>query len=292
MGAPVVASYTDYEERRLRWLEACRSFPDGCHGAGAEIVRQWVYHSNALEGSPVDQNTTERILADDPPAETPDAHIAEVRDHRHAIALVRELAETDEPLCEGLARRLHNALHEHFRPTQPGERPCTHKSFMHCTSISPELGQRYESFSHWEQFVRSDVFQRFHPIKQAARVHHSLMDLRPFPYGTGKVARLLVNLILLRQGYPPAVFFEEQYAGYYYFSRRSTRRFAQMIADALDASFDVYYQEIPAKFRPYQTKAMDFPADMGVSKRKKASVSTGEPTNPVMEQGEKAGDNR
>ena len=118
--------------------------------------------------------------------------------------------------------------------------------------------------------MHSPLFERFHPIKQAARVHHALLDLAPFPSGTGKVARLLCNLVLLRHGYPIAVLKEDNGTTYYYCTRRSTRLMVEMVASAVDESFELYYQQVPAKFRPYESRAMDYPADTGSRKRSRS----------------------
>jgi Fic family protein len=44
-----------------------------------------------------------------------------------------------------------------------------------------------------------------HPVERAAHAHFWLVDIHPFVGGNGRVARLLMNLLLLRNGYPIAI---------------------------------------------------------------------------------------
>jgi len=44
-----------------------------------------------------------------------------------------------------------------------------------------------------------------HPVAVAALAHHRLAAIHPFVDGNGRTARLVMNLILMQDGYPPTV---------------------------------------------------------------------------------------
>jgi Fic/DOC family len=44
--------------------------------------------------------------------------------------------------------------------------------------------------------------------------HHGFLAVHPFLDGNGRTARLLLNLMLLRDGYPPALLLQEWRLGY------------------------------------------------------------------------------
>lgn len=44
-----------------------------------------------------------------------------------------------------------------------------------------------------------------HPVKIAADAHIKLVSIHPFADGNGRTARLLLNLLLMQKGYPPAL---------------------------------------------------------------------------------------
>lgn len=280
MNTPLV-DFAQCEDRRLKWIEVCRGFPQVEASVGQELARLFIYHSNALSGSPVNQETTELILEGKlTHEEVEENHYWEVVDHRAALAVAQEEAAGESELGQAPARRLHALLGEHYRPAPPPEKPLSRFPFPHGARVLPQRGLRYPDFDAWESFVASENFRRFHPIKQAARVHHGLVDLQPFAWGNGKLARLMLNLVLLRHGYPMIVLKEDESALYHYVSRHSLRRFTELVVAGLEESFQRYYQQVPAKFRPYESRQIDYPADMGRGRRSRGERRGAPPAQP------------
>lgn len=50
-------------------------------------------------------------------------------------------------------------------------------------------------------WLTSDLVE--HPVLTASQAHYKLVTIHPFVDGNGRTARLLMNLLLLQQGYPP-----------------------------------------------------------------------------------------
>lgn len=46
-------------------------------------------------------------------------------------------------------------------------------------------------------------------FRYAALAHYKLVDIHPFTDGNGRTSRLLMNLILIRAGYPPVIILKE-----------------------------------------------------------------------------------
>jgi len=57
--------------------------------------------------------------------------------------------------------------------------------------------------------------RRFNPVELAAFAHHEIARIHPFVDGNGRTARLLCNLILMRNGYPPIVVRTRERAKYF-----------------------------------------------------------------------------
>lgn len=49
-----------------------------------------------------------------------------------------------------------------------------------------------------------------HAVRYAALAHYKLVDIHPFVDGNGRTSRLIMNLILLKAGYPPVMILKEQ----------------------------------------------------------------------------------
>ncbi len=66
----------------------------------------------------------------------------------------------------------------------------------------------------WEGWL-SDAAHDLHPVALAAQAHHRLVAIHPFIDGNGRTARLVMNLILFRYGYPPTVLLSINRRQYY-----------------------------------------------------------------------------
>lgn len=65
----------------------------------------------------------------------------------------------------------------------------------------PDDVPRYmEEFNDW---LNSEDSQRLHPVEFAALAHYKLVYVHPFIDGNGRTSRLLMNLILMKHGFPP-----------------------------------------------------------------------------------------
>ncbi len=61
----------------------------------------------------------------------------------------------------------------------------------------------------WVQWLSSDNALRYDPVTRAAIAHHDFEALHPFTDGNGRVGRLLLNLMLMQDGYTPALVLRE-----------------------------------------------------------------------------------
>ena len=84
-----------------------------------------------------------------------------------------------------------------------------------------------------------------HPVHIAAEAHYRLVSIHPFVDGNGRTARLLMNLLLMQEGYPPAIIRPEDRHDYITSLEKgqsggSTEDYYQVIYDAVDRSLNVY----------------------------------------------------
>lgn len=56
-----------------------------------------------------------------------------------------------------------------------------------------------------DKFIENLNWNKNHPVIRAAQGHYDFVTIHPFIDGNGRTTRLLMNLILMQNGYPPAI---------------------------------------------------------------------------------------
>ncbi len=86
---------------------------------------------------------------------------------------------------------------------------------------------------------------KLHPVKRAAKVHVDFVGIHPFIDANGRTSRLLMNLELLKAGYPPCIITVENRLAYYealdqWMASGKTEAFIELVADAVLDGFKPY----------------------------------------------------
>lgn len=91
--------------------------------------------------------------------------------------------------------------------------------------------------------------QDMHPVERAAEAHYRLVTIHPFVDGNGRTARLLMNLILMQQGFPPALIRKRDRLRYISSLEKaqlggSKESYLKIIAEAVNRSMDIYLKAV------------------------------------------------
>jgi Fic family protein len=91
-----------------------------------------------------------------------------------------------------------------------------------------------------------------HPVIAAGRAQHRLVYIHPFADGNGRTARLLMNLVLIRCGYPPAVVHVDERPRYYATLEQASltgddRPFLRLVAEVAQRSLDIVLHTVRAR---------------------------------------------
>ena len=88
---------------------------------------------------------------------------------------------------------------------------------------------------------------KLHPVELAAEAHYKLVTIHPFVDGNGRTARLLMNLILMMNSYPPAIIRTTDRLAYINSLEKaqlggSKDDYLKLIYEAVDHSLDLYLE--------------------------------------------------
>lgn len=204
----------------------------------------WLLHDNALEGIVLSQAEIHHALSSDTSSDRArEAMYRGIRDHKAAIDLMIDLAHAQQQhqhqhqhppagaINVALLRHLYDVLtRENKKVGSPyrGDK-LLHRIYTHdivpADQIPPRLRKLCEALD--------GELQPHHPVVRAARVHFDFMSIYPWTQNNGKIARLLMNLLLLRDGYPPAVISGSNRRRYYESLRTSDETLTELIRETL-----------------------------------------------------------
>lgn len=86
--------------------------------------------------------------------------------------------------------------------------------------------------------------KKLHPVALSAILHHKLVAIHPFFDGNGRTARLVMNVTLMRKGFPLAIILKTDRKKYYTVLQKAdngdTTSFVLFVAQAVERSLDLY----------------------------------------------------
>ena len=250
-------------DRLKQQLDALRPLPPEVTGRVEQKLRiESNYHSNALEGNTLTLGETRSLLLHGLTARgKPMREHLDIEGYDRAIKELARMAREDHPLSESFICNLHRVLlNEPYevetiaadgRNTRRAIAVGAYKSTAN--NIVTSTGETYyftppEQVRHamrelidWYQALEKEGE---HPIISAAIFHYRFVRIHPFDDGNGRMARLLMNRILLQHGYPLAIV------------RRDTRaRYLQELERA-DQTED------PGQFIDYIASCCEYPLNL------------------------------
>lgn len=160
------------------------------------------YTSNAIEGNTLTAVETTLVIEKGITVSgKPLKDHLEALDHYEAIRWVRELGRQATPITESDIRNLHRLVVQRSAPEIAGQyanlpRYVRTETGRHTFPSPAEISPLMNDFAQWLKTAPVNP-------ETAFAAHQRLVDIHPFHDGNGRTARLLMNLVLIRAGYPP-----------------------------------------------------------------------------------------
>ena len=164
-----------------------------------EFVVEYTYNSNAIEGNTLTLRETDMVLKGLTIAQKPLKDHLEAIGHRDAFRFVADLVKDNIPLSESIIKQIHYLVLAD-KPDDRGKYRNVPVRIMGAknTPVQPYLIQ-----PKLEQLLADYKNRQGHIITKLAWFHIEFESIHPFIDGNGRTGRLLVNLELMKAGYPP-----------------------------------------------------------------------------------------
>lgn len=215
------------------------------------------YNSNHIEGNTLTYGQTEvLLLLGEVVGSAKMKDLEEMKAHALCLNLIMTEARSANPLTEGFIRGLHQVMlredHIVYRKSPGGE---TTSYVIHAgryktrpNSVITRTGERFEYASPEETpalmhdlvswYNETDRQGVLSPIELAALFHYRYIRIHPFEDGNGRMARLMVNFILLRHDYPMIVIHSHKKDAYLRALSAADRKTGPVPADGAHATLD------------------------------------------------------
>ena len=209
-----------------------------------DLILRWTYHSNAIEGNTLTLLETKVVLEGITVGGKALREHFEAINHRNAIYYVEDIIKKEEPFSEWQIRNIHQLILKNIDDDNAGRYRQQNVLISGATNTPLDytlLNDKMAQFIDWYN-TEADLM---HPIARAAKVHADFVGIHPFIDGNGRTSRLLMNLELMKAGYPPCLITVENRLAYYealdqWMASGQTEFFNQLVADAVLEGFRPY----------------------------------------------------
>ncbi len=264
-------------------LDKLRPLPSAAVKKLQERFRlEMTYNSNAIEGNSLTLKETFLVINEGITVKgKPLKDHLEAKDHYAALEYLYDLVEKDRrhTISERLIRSLHQLIVQETEREQAGKYRTANVYIAGAKHTPPdafEVPRMINEAIYWlSRNKKMDI------VELSAMFHHKLVYIHPFFDGNGRTARLAMNLILMRNGYPLSIILKQDRKKYYnVLAKADAGQYAPLvnfIAQSVERSFDVYLKTLAphkvkerpftlsqlAKGTPYSAKYLNLLARQG-----------------------------
>lgn len=164
-----------------------------------EFMVEYTYSSNAIEGNTLTLQETALVLEGVTIDKKPLKDHLEVVGHRDAFLYVQELVQNKVAFSEVIIKQIHTLV----LMDRPEDRGIYRRIPVRIMGAYHEPPDPVLVPELMEKLVAEFDNKKLHPIESAALFHLKFEGIHPFVDGNGRTGRLILNLFLMQNGYPP-----------------------------------------------------------------------------------------
>jgi Fic family protein len=209
-----------------------------------KLFLEWTYNTNAIEGNTLTMNETKVVLEGiTVGGKTMREHL-EVINHRDAISYVEEIVHKKEPFSEWQIKNFHRLVYKGIDDEYAGvyrREQVFIAGAKHTPPAHYLIQEKMEQMINWYHHEGIHL----HPVERGAMLHAIFVGIHPFNDGNGRTSRLLLNLELMKEGFPPVIIKVENRLVYYEaldkaFITEDYSDFIALVVREVDDSLDLY----------------------------------------------------
>lgn len=229
-------------EEKLEELNKRRPLTEGeLERLNEEFLTEYTYNSNAIEGNTLTLRETDMVLRGLTIDQKSLKEHLEVIGHKEAFDFVTELVKEKCEINERVIKQIHYLV----LADKKDDRGVYRRVPVRIMGAAHETAQPYLIVTKMEELLRNYLASEEHIVTKLARFHIEFERIHPFIDGNGRTGRLLVNLELMKAGYPPIdIKFTDRIAYYNAFDeyhvKHNSKAMESLFAKYINERLDIY----------------------------------------------------
>lgn len=210
------------------------------------------YTSNAIEGNTLTRQETALVVEKGVTigGKSLNEHL-EAINHAQALEYIKELAgKKRHDISEKGLLDIHHIILSRIDDSNAGRYRSISVRIAGSTVVMPnpaKVTALMSEFMIWLHRKKAD-----HPVKIAADAHFKFVSIHPFTDGNGRTARLLMDLLLMQAGYPPALIKKEDRLEYINAIEKGQLSgdmddYYRVIYESVETSLNIYLKALEQK---------------------------------------------
>lgn len=245
---PIDARYKSRENQlkmiddKKRQLDSKRPLTSGeLERLTEEFIVENTYNSNAIEGNTLTLRETDMVLKGLTIDKKPLKDHMEAIGHKEAFEFVNDLVKSNTPLSESIIKQIHYLV----LVDKKEDRGIYRKVPVRIMGAAHEPVQPYLILPHMADLMKRYQESDEHIVLRLAKFHIEFEGIHPFIDGNGRTGRLLVNLELMKAGYPPINIKFTDRINYYlafdeYFGNNNLSAMTKLFSGYVNERLDIY----------------------------------------------------
>ena len=229
-------------EEKLEELNKRRPLTEGeLERLNEEFLTEYTYNSNAIEGNTLTLRETDMVLRGLTIDQKSLKEHLEVIGHKEAFDFVTELVKEKCEINERVIKQIHYLV----LADKKDDRGVYRRVPVRIMGAAHETAQPYLIITKMEELLRNYLASEEHIVTKLARFHIEFEGIHPFIDGNGRTGRLLVNLELMKAGYPPIDIKITDRISYYnafdeYHVKHNLKAMESLFAKYINERLDIY----------------------------------------------------
>lgn len=221
------------------------------------LTLEWTYNSNGIEGNTLTLQETKVILEEGftIKGKSLREHF-EALNHQEAIELVEDLAKPNYQLLTNDIQVIHGLLLQKIEKDFAGRFRNSGVRISGANFISPNALKVNDLINELVDWVNSIGYE-LNVIVKNAIFHHRFVWIHPFFDGNGRTVRLVSNLLLMKEGFPPAIILKNDRKKYYEALNKANlgdySKLVLIVLQSVERSIDIYLSSLKNTYDKYQT---------------------------------------